>query len=511
VPEEELSTPMDIRFHNTLTRTKESFHTRDPGRVAMYVCGPTVYDDAHVGHARAYVAFDVLCRFLRSAGFQVTYVRNYTDVDDKVIKRAAESGTTPRELADRYIARYREDMARLRVLEPDVTPRVTDHMPEIIDLVGKLVERGHGYRLDDGVYFSVSSFPMYGQLSGRRLNEMMVGARVEVDSHKQDPMDFALWKLAKPGEPAWDSPWGPGRPGWHIECSAMSLKYLGSNFDIHGGGMDLVFPHHENEIAQSVCATGQPFVRLWMHNGFVNVNKEKMSKSLGNFFTIRQAADAVDPEAIRLFLLGTHYRGPVQFDVDLSPEGALRGFPSLVEAEKRLAYGYDTMRRLARTETQLAPKAQGEGRVPEAVTAAADGFESSFREALADDLNAAEALGHLANLQRTANDFLDRAKEHAPADRLAAIRRLRQAFAAATGVLGVFERDPDEALREIGAQGLRRVGATLEELTTRIARRAQARKDKDFTAADRIRAELLERGIELMDAPGGTDWRVVKG
>jgi cysteinyl-tRNA synthetase len=291
----------------------------------------------------------------------------------------------------------------------------------------------------------------------------------------------------------------------------MSLKYLGPNFDIHGGGMDLIFPHHENEIAQSVCATGQPFVRLWMHNGFVNVNKEKMSKSLGNFFTIRQAADAVDPEAIRLFLLGTHYRGPVQFDVDLSPEGALRGFPSLVEAERRLAYGYDTMRRLARTESQLAAKAKGEGRVPEAVTTAADGFETSFREALADDLNAAEALGHLANLQRTANDFLDRAKEHPPADRVAAIRRLRQAFATATAVLGVFERDPDEALREIGAQGLRRVGVPLEELTTRIAHRAQARKDKDFAAADRIRAELLERGIELMDAPGGTDWRVVKG
>jgi cysteinyl-tRNA synthetase len=299
---------MDIRLYNTLTRSKEPLRPRDAGRIGLYVCGPTVYDDAHIGHARAYVAFDVLFRFLRFAGFDVTYVRNYTDVDDKVIKRAAEAGTTPNELAERYIARYREDMARLRVLEPNVTPRVTEHIPEILALVKTLVDRGHAYQLDDGVYFSVRSYNGYGRLSGRRIDEMMSGARVDIDAKKQDPLDFALWKLAKTGEPAWDSPWGPGRPGWHIECSAMSLKYLGTGFDIHGGGMDLIFPHHENEIAQSVCATGSEFVRLWMHNGFVNVNKEKMSKSLGNFFTIRQAAEAVDPEAIRFFLLGTHYR-----------------------------------------------------------------------------------------------------------------------------------------------------------------------------------------------------------
>ncbi|MBN1771172.1 MAG: cysteine--tRNA ligase [Deltaproteobacteria bacterium] len=501
---------MDIRFYNTLHRSKEPFQTRDPGRVGMYVCGPTVYDDAHIGHARAYVAFDVLARFLRFAGFEVTYVRNYTDIDDKVIHRAREAGTTHGELAQRYIDRYREDMERLRVLEPDVTPRVTDHLTEIVAMVQALVERGHGYVLDDGVYFSIRSYNGYGRLSGRKLDEMMVGARVEVDDQKHDPLDFALWKLAKPDEPSWPSPWGPGRPGWHIECSAMSLKYLGPGFDIHGGGMDLIFPHHENEIAQSVCATGREFVRTWMHNGFVNVNKEKMSKSLGNFFTIRQAAELVDAEAIRLFLLGTHYRGPVQFDVELSPEGGLVGFPGLVEAERRLAYGYETVRRLARTEAQLAAK-HAPGAAPEALLGAAATFDEALRSALADDLNHAEALGHLATLQRTANDFLDRAKEHPPAARLAAVRRLREALATAAGVLGVFERDADGALGGIGACGLRRVGVPVAELDDAIRRRTEARRTKDFAAADRIRAELLERGIELMDAPGGTEWRVVKG
>ena len=501
---------MDIRFYNTLHRSKEPFQTRDPGKVGMYVCGPTVYDDAHIGHARAYVAFDVLVRFLRFAGFEVTYVRNYTDIDDKVIRRAQEAGTTHGELSQRYIDRYREDMARLRVLEPDVTPRVTDHLAEIVALVQTLVDRGHAYVLDDGVYFSIRSYDGYGRLSGRKLDEMMVGARVEVDNQKRDPLDFALWKLAKPDEPSWPSPWGPGRPGWHIECSAMSLKYLGPGFDIHGGGMDLIFPHHENEIAQSCCATGREFARTWMHNGFVNVNKEKMSKSLGNFFTIRQAAELVDAEAIRLFLLGTHYRGPVQFDVDLSPEGQLVGFPGLVEAERRLAYGYETVRRLARTEAQLAGKHQP-GTAPEALLGAATGFDEALRTALADDLNHAEALGHLATLQRTTNDFLDRAKEHPPAARLAAIRRLRESIGAAAGVLGVFERDADEALGGIGTRGLRRVGVTVGELDDAIARRTAARRAKDFAAADRIRAELLERGLELMDAPGGTEWRVVKG
>jgi cysteinyl-tRNA synthetase len=503
---------MDIRLYNTLTRAKETFRPRDPGQAAIYVCGPTVYDDAHLGHARAYVAFDVLVRFLRSAGYAVTYVRNYTDVDDKIINRARELGVSPSELADRHVARYREDMAALGVLEPDVSPRVTEHMPEIVAMVRALIDRGHAYVIDDGVYFAVRSYRDYGALSGRRLDEMMVGARVEVDEKKQDPLDFALWKLAKPGEPSWPSPWGAGRPGWHIECSAMSLKYLGPDFDIHGGGMDLIFPHHENEIAQSVCATGRPFVRLWMHNGFVNVNKEKMSKSLGNFFTIRHAAGVVDPEAIRLYLLGTHYRGPIQFDVALSPAGELLGFPGLVDAEKRVAYGYETLRRLARAEQALAAKAgPGGAAVPEAVGKLADGLGTSFREALADDLNHAEALGHFATLQRAANDFLDRAKEHPPAARLAALRRFREALADASRVLGILDREPEAALREIGEKGLRRVGVPRAELEEQIGRRARARRERDFAEADRLRAALLERGIELMDTPGGTDWRVVRG
>jgi cysteinyl-tRNA synthetase len=502
---------MTIRFYNTLTRTKEEFRPRDPGRAAMYVCGPTVYDDAHIGHARVYVFFDVLARFLRASGLSVAYVRNYTDIDDKIIRRAAEQGVSPGDLSERHIARYREDMASLGVLEPDVSPKVTEHVPDIVRTVQALIDRGHAYTTADGVYFEVRSFPDYGKLSGRRLEDLQAGARVEVDEAKRDPMDFALWKTAREGEPAWDSPWGPGRPGWHIECSTMSEKYLGCGFDIHGGGMDLIFPHHENEIAQSVCATGRPFARVWLHNGFVNVNKEKMSKSLGNFFTIREVTARVHPEAVRLFLLGTHYRGPIGFDVDLDDEGRLRGFPGLEEAERRLGYGYETLRRLCRAEAQWASKAPaGPGAVPASASAAAETFAARFREAMEDDANTAEALGHLANLQRAANDFLDRIKQQGgPPERLAGVRALRDAFAPASDVLGILAADPDETLGRIGALGLARVGLSRETLDDAIARRAEARRAKDFAASDRIRLEMLERGVELMDTPAGTEWRVV--
>ncbi|MDI7268827.1 MAG: cysteine--tRNA ligase [Myxococcota bacterium] len=501
---------MVIRLHNTLTGSKEDLVPREAGRVAMYVCGPTVYDDAHVGHARAYVTFDVLYRFLRRRGFEVTYARNYTDIDDKIVARAAALGIEPADLAERCIASYRADMEALGVLEPTVSPRVTGHIPEIVAMVGELIDRGHAYRRDDGVYFSVRSFPRYGALSGRRLDDLLAGARVEVDEGKRDPLDFALWKAAKPGEPAWDSPWGPGRPGWHIECSAMSLRHLGTSFDIHGGGMDLIFPHHENEIAQSECATGERFARIWMHNGFVNVNKEKMSKSLGNFFTIGQACKWVFPEALRLYLLGTHYRGPIQFEVDVGDDGGLRGFPGLVDAERRLAYGYETLRRSAECAAAAERKApRGPGDVPEAVETAARSFEESFAGAMDDDLNAAEALGHVAVLQRTANDFVDRAKETQPPARLAAARRLAAALGEVPEMLGVLGREPAQALRAIGEGGLRRIGLSIEELAAAIARRAEARKRKEFAESDRIRAEMLERGVELMDTPTGTEWRVV--
>src|SRR5690606_22343359 len=306
----------------------------EPGRIGMYVCGPTVYDMSHLGHARAYVAFDTIARWLRASGYEVELVRNYTDVDDKIIRRAQETGAEPREIAERYIAEFRRDMDALNVRPGDVEPKVTEHMAEIVSMIETLVANGVAYEADGDVYFAVRKFPDYGKLSKRKLEDLMAGARVEPGEKKKDPLDFALWKAAKPGEPAWDSPWGKGRPGWHIECSAMSARYLGKTFDIHGGGKDLVFPHHENEIAQSEAAHHQPFAKYWLHNGFVTIQAEKMAKSLGNFVTIRDLLARYDGEALRYFLLSTHYRSPIDF----SPEG-------LDAAQARVAYVYETLRR----------------------------------------------------------------------------------------------------------------------------------------------------------------------
>ncbi|MCJ7493900.1 MAG: cysteine--tRNA ligase, partial [Deltaproteobacteria bacterium] len=306
---------MPLKIYNTLTKKKEEFLPLQKGKVSMYVCGVTVYDRCHIGHARAAVVFDVLFRFLRYRGYEVTYVRNYTDVDDKIIKRANQEGVSCQEIAKRYIQEYEEDMEALGMERPTHEPRATENISQIIDLVKKLVEKGFAYTVDGDVYFSVEKFSSYGKLSGRDLEEMRAGARVEVDERKNNPLDFALWKSSKPGEPEWDSPWGRGRPGWHIECSAMSQRYLGESFDIHGGGQDLIFPHHENEIAQSEAATGKPFVRFWVHNGFVNINHEKMSKSLGNILAIRDLLQDHHPEVLRLFLLSNHYRSPVDFSL----------------------------------------------------------------------------------------------------------------------------------------------------------------------------------------------------
>ncbi|HPU35217.1 MAG TPA: cysteine--tRNA ligase, partial [Bacillota bacterium] len=303
-----------MEIYNTLTRRKETFQPREPGKVYMYVCGPTTYNYIHLGNARPLVFFDTVRRYLLYKGYDVLYVQNFTDVDDKIINRAREEGEDPLSLARKYINEYFKDADALNVRRADRHPRVSDHMPDIVRVVEELVQKGFAYEVDGDVYFEVRKFPGYGKLSGRSLEDMQAGARVEVDSRKRDPMDFALWKAAKPGEPSWDSPWGPGRPGWHIECSVMSLKYLGPGFDIHGGGYDLVFPHHENEIAQSEAATGKPFVRYWMHNGFITVNEEKMSKSLGNFFLVRDILSRFSPEVVRFFLLSTHYRSPLDFD-----------------------------------------------------------------------------------------------------------------------------------------------------------------------------------------------------
>ncbi|MDY0003748.1 MAG: cysteine--tRNA ligase, partial [Polyangia bacterium] len=356
-----------LRLFDTLTGEKQELVEREPGKVGIYVCGPTVYDFSHLGHARVYVVFDVVTRTLRQRGYAVTYVRNFTDVDDKIIARANERGLDPVGLAAEFAQAFSEDMGRLGCLSPDVEPRVSEHVQEIISVVSSIQGKGLAYQSGDTVWFSVRKHQGYGKLSRRNLDDLRAGARVEADAAKQDPLDFALWKGAKPGEPSWESPWGLGRPGWHIECSAMSMKYLGEQFDIHGGGMDLVFPHHENEIAQSEAAHGPGFAKFWMHNGFVNLNQEKMSKSTGNFFTLRELFRRVEPEAIRLFLLSVQYRHPINFKVEDGEQGEVR-FPDLEESERRLSYFYDTLQRLE--DLLGGAKEPGPGPVVEGIAAA---------------------------------------------------------------------------------------------------------------------------------------------
>jgi len=481
---------VDLKVFNTLTRSKETFEPLEPDHVRMYVCGVTVYDRCHIGHARAYVAFDVIQRYLRWRGYQVTYVRNFTDVDDKIIRRAGERGEDVRVLTDRYIAAFQEDMEALGVARADIEPRVTDHIPDIIAAVQAIVDRGHAYVVGGDVYYDITSFPGYLRLSGRRLDEMMEGASGRVDPAERDkrhPLDFALWKAARPGEPAWDSPWGPGRPGWHIECSTMSRKYLGDCFDLHGGGADLIFPHHENERAQSWALTGAEFVRHWLHNGFVNVDSEKMSKSLGNFFTIQDVIARFHPEALRYFLLTTHYRSPINFN-----DGAVQ------EAEGRVEYLYETVL-AARDFLARSPADPDPSLREEAVR--------RIREAMDDDFNTAMALAVVADVARELNDVLTR-KGKMP-DRGAKVAGGLAALGEVGRVLGLAERDPMGVLGAIRDRRLARRGLDRGAIEDLVARRSQARADRDFALADALRQRLLEMGVQVMDGPEGTRWKVL--
>jgi cysteinyl-tRNA synthetase len=498
-----------IRLYDTARREKVELHPLVPGRLGVYVCGPTVYDMCHVGHARCYVAFDVVVRHLRTRGFATTYVRNITDVDDKIIKRAAELGEDPLHLSARFADEFHRDMELLGCRVPDLEPKVSEHIPEILALIGTILERGHAYTAHGDVYFEVESLPAYGALSRRNLDELRAGARVEVDERKRRPLDFALWKAAKPGEPSWPSPWGDGRPGWHIECSAMSSRYLGPSFDVHGGGMDLVFPHHENELAQSCAANGAgSFARLWMHNGFINVrtgagDEEKMSKSLGNFFTIRQVCERHEPEALRLFLLGTHYRSPISFEIEAAEEGSAR-FANLEEAERRLSYIYTTRSRL---EAALATgKSAGAGEV----LAPAAGFRERFLDALDDDINTAAALGLTSELLTLANKLLDQPKSAAKDVRRRTLEATRDGLDLVSEVLGVFGQPPAAFLERRRARLSALRGIDPAQIDARIAERDQARREKDFARADAIRQELAAIGVELMDGAAGTGWRVTE-
>ncbi len=489
---------MEIRFQNTLSRRKEPFVPLNPPRVTMYVCGITAYDDSHLGHARAAVVFDVLYRFLKHLGYDVVYVRNYTDVDDKIIRRAKETGLSCEEIARRYIASFDEDMKALRVLKPTYEPKATEHIPQIIALIERLIEKGFAYVSEGDVYFSVEKFPSYGKLSGRSLEEMRAGARVAVSERKRHPLDFALWKAEKPGEPAWESPWGRGRPGWHIECSAMAMHYLGETIDIHGGGLDLIFPHHENEIAQSEAATGKPFVRYWLHNGMVTVGREKMAKSLGNFVTIKQMLARHHPEALRLFLLSMHYRSPLDYSekVVSDHEKALEGF-------------YETLYLLGRLEpvTEEAPQKQRASL--EKLAQEIEAFPEKFLSALADDLNTARAIGELFTLERGLNQLLQACGRRPSVAHLRLAQRAHEIIKElAGGILGILAEEPEAFVEEARQRALQRKGLSRTQIEERIREREEARQRKDFERADAIREELARKGIILRDTPWGTFWKV---
>ncbi|AHF03674.1 cysteinyl-tRNA synthetase [Marichromatium purpuratum 984] len=459
-----------LQIHNSLTRQKTPFQPLEPGKVRMYVCGMTVYDYCHLGHARVMVVFDVVYRYLRALGYEVTYVRNITDIDDKIIRRAAENGESCAALTERFIAAMHEDAAALGVLAPTSEPRATAHIDEIQTMVATLIDKGLAYAADNGdVYYAVSRFPGYGKLSGKDPQDLRAGARVEVDEAKRDPLDFALWKGAKPGEPSWSSPWGEGRPGWHIECSAMSTCCLGNHFDIHGGGADLQFPHHENEIAQSEGATGEPFAEVWMHNGFVRINEEKMSKSLGNFFTVREVLERFRAEEIRYFILTSHYRSPLNYADE-----------QLQSARGALTRLYTALRGL-----------------PEAEAPAESAFATRFTAAMDDDFNTPEALAVLFELAREVNRARDAGEPEQAAALGAELRRLG-------GVIGILQDDPERYLRggDGGTDGLD--DAAIESM---IAQRQAARAARDWAEADRLRDALTEAGIVLEDGAQGTTWR----
>ena len=491
---------MALKVYNTLSQKKEPFEPAEPGRVGMYVCGVTVYDLCHVGHARAAVVFDVVYRYLRYSSYEVVYVRNFTDIDDKIIRRANEEGVDAREVAERYIEAFYQDMDALGVERPTHEPRATEHVEDMIAHVEKLVAKGHAYVADGDVYFAVESFPGYGKLSKRSLDEMVAGARVEVDPRKRNPLDFALWKASKPGEPAWPSPWGPGRPGWHIECSVMGQKFLGETLDIHGGGKDLVFPHHENEIAQAEALTGKPFVRYWMHNGFVNIDQEKMSKSLGNYFTIREVLKTVHPEVLRAFLLGHHYRSPVDYS-DRALHDAAAGLDRLYGLLDRIDQVLEG--REVPGQVPVAELGDGARSVHEAVL----GLFYQFESAMNDDFNTAEALGHIHRCAREVGAFLHEGFDPVPKN-LAVVRYAAESLRKVGAVLGLLQERPAdymEARRRTGAASL---GVDVAWVEAKIAERAAARKAKDWATADRIRDELAERGIVLEDGPDGTRWKV---
>ena len=469
---------MALKIFNTLSGDKEEFVPLKAGEVRMYVCGVTVYDSSHVGHARSFITFDVIYRYLKFSGYQVEFVRNFTDVDDKIIKKANDENARCETITDRYIEEFHRDAETLGLLPPTQEPRATLHIPEIISLIDRLEEKGLAYRIDGDVFYPVERFEGYGKLSRKKIDELEAGARVEIDERKRSPLDFALWKSSKPGEPSWESPWGPGRPGWHIECSAMSTKYLGQPFDIHGGGRDLIFPHHENEIAQSEGAFGQPLARIWIHNGFLNINQEKMSKSLGNVYTIHEILQRADAAALRHYFLGSHYRSPMDFS-----------FQGLEEATRATDRIYETLERVERA-VKPAQNDEPDRRSLDA-----------FRQEMDDDFNTPKALALIFDEVRTINRFLDDGRTDEIPARGSALRLMGE-------VLGLLRDRPEVFFKRKKDRWLQQQSLTHEQIEAWITRRNQARKEKRWQEADRIRQELQDRGIVIEDTPGGTIWKV---
>ncbi len=475
-----------MKLYNTLTARKEELVPIEPGKLGVYVCGPTVYSLSHVGHARCYIAYDVIVRYLRRR-FDVTYARNYTDIDDKIIVRANETGEAASVVSEENIVGFKEDMAALGNLEPDIEPKVTEHIAEIVAMIEVLIDKGFAYASEGDVYYAVRKFGEYGKLSKRSIDELETGARVAPGEVKRDALDFALWKGAKDGEPSWESPWGPGRPGWHIECSAMGCKHLGDTFDIHGGGVDLVFPHHENEIAQSEAATGQTFANYWLHNGHVKLDDTKMSKSLGNFFTIRELLAQYEREVLRWFLLSVQYRSPINYTdvlIDQSAERVRYVHETLAALDDALAAAGDSVAADAQRKAELI---------------------DAFEQAMDDDFNTAKVLADLSDVFKNINQAVAREQDDAT---VAQLRAAREAIDEIGATLGLFEGDPREVLARLDAKSQQTSGVDPDAVEALLAERVAARSNKDFARADGIRDELAAMGVTIKDSPEGTTWTV---
>ncbi|KAI3731599.1 hypothetical protein L1987_62788 [Smallanthus sonchifolius] len=495
----------EFQIYNSITKQKEKFKPIVPGKVSMYVCGVTSYDFSHIGHARAYVAFDVLFRYLKHLGYEVKYVRNFTDVDDKIIKRANEIGEDPLALSSRFCKEFLTDMTDLQCLPPTEQPRVSDHMDQIRDMIQKIIDNNCAYVVEGDVYFSVDNFPNYGRLSGRKLEDNRAGERIAIDSRKKNPADFALWKAAKPGEISWDSPWGPGRPGWHIECSAMSVTYLTETFDIHGGGMDLIFPHHENEIAQSCAACPSSNISYWMHNGFVTANDEKMSKSVGNFFTIREVTKLYHPLALRHFLMGTHYRSPVNYSIaqiEISSEAVYYIYQTLEDCDSAISQFQEEIKTSGKKYS-----------VTDDAQKCIKNLRSHFEEKLSDDLHTPTILNAaLQDALRLMNKILSMLKKKLQKPQklsnIVSLIQLEKEVRDVLDVLGLLSSSTyTEVLKQLKEKALKRAELTEENIQQRIEDRALARKNKDFKLGDQIRSDLTSKGIALMDVGNDTIWR----